>query len=178
MSGSGPASYVIGGDDAAVDGQNSKHFFEDKIAQAALFQFKANEKLRWSNTVRTYLIGKCADAKPFLKWIEDRQHTEIDDEAIKECGVMMNVCPIVLSQRMWAFLSLCLQPDAEAMMIFNNVQPLNGAEVWRRIVVPINSRTLHTRHTMYQKVHSPARANKLSDLMRALEAWATNIRLY
>ena len=91
---------------------------------------------------------------------------------------MMEVNAITLSQRLWAYLNLNLQSDAEAMLVFNNVPALNGAEAWRRLVVPINSRTVNTRHQMYRKVHTPNRASKLLDLMRALEEWETSLRTY
>ena len=68
-----------------------------------------------------------------------------------------------VSKDIWSYLNLNVQ--GEAQTIFNNVPSLNGFEAWRRIVVPLGSRTQARKNELHSKIHSPVRAKKLSEVL-------------
>jgi len=144
-------------------------------------QHKYNEKdpEGWLVAVRNYLIGQCPDVATFLKWAEDRQHQEITYDDVKNMrsqGVMMDADPMLISQRLWAWLNLCMV--GQVKLVFQNSPTLNGAEVWRRIVVPLQSRSMFRRHALREKVNKPKAAVSMPDLMQAINVWELDVQKY
>ena len=74
------------------------------------------------------------------------------------------------------FLNFNLQGDI--IETFQNVELLNGAEAWRRIVRPINANSMARRRGLRNKAYNPVPANKLADFSGALERWETDYRQY
>ncbi len=82
-----------------------------------------------------YLIGRAPGIETLLKWAESR-NLQRDPQPIdrNEVGVQTTpngVDPSVLDGHMWGFLNLNL--TGQAKEIFNNVPPMHGLEVWRRV---------------------------------------------
>ena len=78
--------------------------FDDKIATGPIFKYKAGRREQWANGVRNYFVGRCRDAAVFLKWCDDHQMSPIEPDSIRDAHglAMMDVCPAVLSAKMWA----------------------------------------------------------------------------
>ena len=66
----------------------------------------------------------------------------------------------------------------DARRIFDSVTPLDGFEVWRRLVGPMAPRTLHRRHDLYTKVHSTGAARSLAGVEVGIEVWETDLDRY
>ena len=93
---------------------------------------------------------------------------------------MTDLDPLAYSEQLWGFINLQIVGDAAKLgrNKFKNVESLNGLEVWRRLVVPLESRSLSTRHGLHQLVQQPARAKTLDGVMDALEVWDGNLTKY
>ena len=160
-----------GGSDGGQGHAGFRKLFDDKVAQSSAFKYTSGGKERWAAAVRHYLIGRCADVKVFLKWAEDRQTRVITDEDVKNDDAlqMLDVPAIELSSQVWAWLHLNLHEDNTRATLFSNVDSLNGAEIWRKIIMPINARGPEQRFRLRSKVHNPTRANKLDEVMFRIE---------
>ena len=124
----------------------------------------------WFKTTTNYLISKAYEMKELLPWAESFQSHEITDDhvqALAACGLCMDISVERLSMDLWAFLNLCFH--GEQKLTFNNVEPGNGLDAWRRIVVPIGPRSDAQIHRMYGAVHAPPRFRRLGDVLHDLE---------
>ena len=113
-----------------------------------------------------------------LKWVEDHGENEITMDAVEAVRdsyeLMMDICPVEASEQMWAYLNLNLQ--GSILETFHNVEELNGAEAWRRVVEPINANSMAKRRGLRKKAQDPQAANKLSDFDATLVRWETDYR--
>ena len=79
-----------------------------------------------------------------------------------------------------SYLNLCVVGD-EAKLArnkFDNVDTLNRLEAWRRLVVPLEPKSLATRHALQQRMQVPAKAKNLSGVLDALEQWDKDVTKY
>ena len=175
----GGQQYGYGGGQAGYWRGDFK-FFDDKIAQHDSFQLKDNNAHKWVQAVRNYLVGKCRDMRPLLAWAEDQQHRSIAVEELQGLQARLMVDPdlVNFNQQLLSVLSLNLQSNASASTRLQNVEVLHGVEVWRRIVVPIRSRSLETRHRLHDLVRNPKQATRLGGIMDAIEDWELEIQKY
>ena len=154
-----------------------KRFFDDKAAHLDCFKFILTTREKWASGVRNYIIGRCPCAKVFLKWIEDQQHAVISEDAVAATRyvLMMETDP---SQQIWAWLNLSLQHDTDAMIMFDNVESLSGAEIWRNMVTDVNKRFPELRYRLRGEVRSPVEAAKFGEAMTRIEAWEGDNRKF
>ena len=96
---------------------------------------------QWRLLTRNYWVGRTPHMKTFLDWIDRQPDDEITYDILKQvkdsCELMVDIDILDASMQMWAYLNMNLQGDA--LEIFNNVEVLNGAEAWRRIIKPIEN---------------------------------------
>ena len=86
---------------------------------------------------------RCPDAAPWLTWAEHQGATKIDDSSMSAMalggGLMTEISPPVLSHHVWGFLQHCL--SGSARQTFMNTARRDGFNVWRLLVLKINSQT-------------------------------------
>ena len=79
--------------------------------------------------------------KPFLKRIEARGTRKITEGDLtsmrRDDGVMIDFDPVQAAQELWSWLNLTLEKSATASRTFHNVEELNWAELYRRLVCPL-----------------------------------------
>ena len=110
--------------------------FDDKIATQPARMYDDKKVAAWRKGTMNYFLGRHRHMKTFIKWIEEKGDEEITIELLESMkngptALMMDSCPVEASEQMWAFLNLNLQGDI--LETFHNVEPLNGAEAWRRV---------------------------------------------
>ena len=115
-----------------------------------------------------------------LKWAEDQQHQEIKAAEIPALkgSLMLDMDPVLLSQRLWSWIQLCLKDDDNMELAFNNVEALNGLEFWRKLVVPQYARTPARRYRLRDLVQSPKGASNFVGTEQALVVWDKDLLAY
>ena len=81
-----------------------------------------------------------------------------------------------MSRDLWGYLNLCLTGSEK--VAFDNVDPGNGFDAWRRVVVPILLRSKAQLHRMHKEVHSPSASRRLGDVMNDLDQWESKLNKY
>ena len=126
-------------------------------------------------------MGKAWELHTLFRWAEDS--SENGPRPLKITAAVVEACrgnpqigsgdPHRLSRELWALLNLNVVVEAakDARRIFDSVPVLDGFEVWRRLVGPMAPRTLHRRHDLYTKVHSPVAARSLAGVEVGIEVW-------
>ena len=82
------------------------------------------------------------------------------------------------SNLLWTFLNFNVGLEGEARTRFEQAEELNGLDVWRRIVVPIEPKTLARRVAMHKGIHAPAQAKKLPETIGHVELWEKELEAY
>ena len=127
---------------------------DGKLASLATYQYDSKDTPAWLMKVRNYFIGQCPDLETLLLWAESKQHAEISQAEVKGCGLALDVDPVQASQRIWTWLQMPLM-DSAVQLDYENVEKLNGLEVWRRLAVPQASKSLPRRFALREKVQNP-----------------------
>ena len=167
-----------GFDPAATYGPQYHKMFDQKVAQMDQHKYDEVDTERWLMDVRHYLVGQCPEVGQLLQWAEDKQHREISEQDIKDmkAAAMLDADPSLISQRLWSWLNLCMAGTAK--MTFRNCPTLNGLEVWRRLAVPIHSRSTFRKHSLREEVNKPRPASNMSELMKTIEVWEVDLAKY
>ena len=74
------------------------------------------------------------------------------------------------------FFYLCLHGDKK--IAFNNLDPGNGFDAWRRVVLPIGQRSEAQLHRMHQGVHNPPTSRRVGDVLTDLDKWEGQLTKY
>ena len=114
---------------------------DDKVALNPLYKYDSAKLAMWIRRLRNYIIGIHPTSAQFLLWCESFQGQKITEADVTACSVMMDVHPVVLSQRLWSGLQLTIQGVSKMETEFGNVTPLLGAEVWRKFTFPVVTRS-------------------------------------
>ena len=72
------------------------------------------------------------------------------------------------SRELWALLNFNLVGTARAK--FDKAPPLNGFDVWRRVVSPMAPKSVARRVDLHTELHNPKAARKVSELMDTIES--------
>ena len=150
--------------------------FEEKTAKDASFQYDGvNRGATWRSDVADYFISKCPDGMPWLDWVESQGAVEITREAIdqekRDHHLMTEFDPYVLSHHMWGFLQLCL--TGAARQTFKNTGKRDGFNVWRALVLKINSQTACRRHGLRDRVQLQQQVENIEQIEPAIVSWET-----
>ncbi len=129
--------------------------FDEKTAKDSSFQYDGVHRgASWRSDVFDYLISKCPDGQPWLDWAEAKGAIEITramiDERKRDHGLMSELDPYALSHHVWGFLQHCV--TGSARQTFKNTARRDGLNVWRALVLDINSQTACRRHGLRDKV--------------------------
>ena len=68
-------------------------------------------------------------------------------------------------EAMWSWLNLAIGKCALARLSFDLVKILNGAEVWRKLVQPTNSKSLHRRNALRDRVQNLTSSPTMAEIM-------------
>ena len=100
--------------------------------------------------------------------------------SLRESGSMYDADPKVFSEQLWVFLNLQISRETAnfGRNHFDNVVSLNGLEAWRRLVVPLESKSPAQRHSLQGLIQTPVRSKSLETVMDALEIWYKNLTKY
>ena len=90
-------------------------------------------------------------------------------QALADVGTCSDVEPEKLSRDLWGYLNLCRAGSEK--VAFDNVDPGNGFNALRRLVVPIGPRSEAQLHRMLKEVQSPSASRRLGDVMNDLDQW-------
>ena len=93
-------------------------------------------------------------------------------------SLMMDHDPLVVSKQLWALLALITKISDDMTLIFKNVRRHNGAEAYRRLVEPILASTQERRADYQKKTLAPRKAAKINDVIRCMEEWEIDQRLF
>ena len=66
-------------------------------------------------------------------------------------------------------MNLCLR--GKEKIAFNDVDPGNGFDAWRRLVVPFGPRSEAQLHRMHKNVYGPPTSRRLGDVLSDLDKW-------
>ena len=167
---------------AVSSSADQKTMFDDKTAMVPATQLGSGyDAYKWRKHTTNYLVGRTRCMLPFLKWIE-RQTDKTTNENLSQrilsdpAMPMMDREPSDLSHGLWSFLNLNLAGDPKRK--FEAIEPSNGAEVWRKIVGPLVSKSEERRHFLIEGVNNPRACTSMADLMKCIEDWEAAIELY
>ena len=62
--------------------------------------------------------------------------------------------------------------------VFLFVQPLNGAEVWRKLVQRTNSKSLHRRNALRDRVQNPTSSPTIAGIMAYVEKYDKDMIIF
>lgn len=172
----------------ASDGEDqsrpsSRQWFEDKVAQSPQYLYDSARPKAWAKLIRNYLMGRRWEMKDLLSWAEAFQRETITQASIEGYGLgehMQDTSFSVTqaSSQLWTFLNLNVGLVGEARTKFEQAKELNGLDVWRRIVAPLEPKTVARRVAMHTDIHAPAKAKKLSETADHITAWEKELEKY
>ena len=113
------------------------------------------KKNEWLRTTTNYLISTAYEMKHFLPWAESFQSHFVGEHhvaVLAECGVCSDIEPQKLSRDLQGYLNSCLHGDEK--IDFNNIDPGNGIDAGRRIVVPVGPRSEAQLNRMHKDEHN------------------------
>ena len=150
--------------------------FEEKTARDSQFAYDGNAKgSTWRSDVFDYFISKCPDAEPWLVWVEQQGAKKIEESSITAKALsgdlMTEISPFVLSHHIWGFMQHCL--SGAAKQTFKNTARRDGFNVWRVLVLAINSQTPCRRYNLRDRVQSPAQVSDNKHVAQGLADWET-----
>ena len=125
----------------------SKLVLDLKLARIENHLYSDSRPETWHTHVRAYLVGRHDDMGTFLDWIEGRGNDAITYTDLQSLssghsggdGLMMTMDPVGAAKELWSWLNLTLTESTRAQQTFRSVAELNGAEVYRKLVVPLGT---------------------------------------
>jgi len=151
--------------------------FEEKTAKDGQFQYDGETKgTSWRSDTFDYFISMCPDAQPWLEWAERQGAVEISPAAIdqekRNSTLMTEMCPYVLSHHVWVFLQHSL--SGSSRQTFKNTKRRDGLNVWRLLVLEVNSQHGLPPATSYLHQPGPRGRRGMGELVqRVPRGWRT-----
>ncbi len=145
--------------------------FDEKTAKEQKFAYDGEANgASWRSDVVDYIISRCPDAEPWLEWIELQGSKEITAVSMgdhaRDGPSMTEFNPFVLSHHMWGFLQHGV--SGAARQLFKAEKRRDGFNVWRLLVLEINSQTDCRRHGLRVKVQNPAQVGSNGGVKKGL----------
>ena len=153
--------------------------FEEKTARDKSMQYDGNAEAgaSWRSDVYDYFVSKWPDCEPWLRWAEEQAATVITPELIDEHKrpdpMMTEVDPHVFNHHVWGFLQHCLSGTARP--VFKRAKRQDGMNIWRQLVLKINSKTECRQQTLRNKCQNQP---QVADNRRIEEAVADRGEIY
>ena len=137
------------------------------------FRYDGNSDSRgatWRGDVLNYFVSRCPDSEPWLIWAEQRGAEKITPKMIEDAKTTNQTmteavgaaCPHVISHHIWGFFQHCL--TGAAKQVFKTSDRRDGLNIWRRLVLEINSKTDCRRHALRNKCQQPAQVQSLKQV--------------
>ncbi len=151
---------------------------DEKTAKDDRYKYNGEDNGNtWRHDVYNYIVSRCPEAEVILNWAEQRGATEITrEELVKGIGLAVEMEADVLSHHVWGFLQHGLSHSA--LQTFRNTEKRNGLEVWRSLVLEINSRTDCRKHGLRDRVQRPAQAADNQSIKLAMGSWEASYNEY
>ncbi len=155
--------------------------FDEKTAKDSKYAYDgASHGATWRSDVFDYFISKCPDGEPWLGWAERQGSTCITAAmiagAVRSGEVMSELNPHTFSHHVWGFLQHCL--SGQAKQTFKNTTRRDGLNVWRELVLDINSQTACRRHGLRDKVQMQVQVANNGMVKQALADWESLYQQY
>ena len=157
-------------------GDERKLILDKKLAVLEQHKYTDKDIPVWAQHVRNYLMGQNRCMKAYIKWIEDHGETEITAEEVKslEHSRHIEACDmsyIQASEALWSWLNLAIGTNASGRLKFDNVDELLGVEVWRKLILPVNSKSTVVKNLLRDKVQNPKHSPTMANIMEYVEMW-------
>ena len=91
---------------------------------------------------------------------------------------MIDMDPVLLSQRVWSWIQLTRHDNGNAELKSNDGEALNGLEAWRKLVVPAAARTPARRFNLRDAVQQPKGASTREGTEAAIVVWDNSLADY
>ena len=149
--------------------------FEEKTARDKAMAYDGNPDngATWRSDVYDYFVSKWPDCEPWLSWAEEQGATAITPGAIddhKRSGVAMTeIDPYVFNHHVWGFLQHCL--SGPARQTFKAAKRQDGMNVWRQLVLKINSKTECRQLTLRNRCQTQAQVTDERHVDQAIADW-------
>ena len=136
-----PQSYDIHTPQGKGGGSSGRLVLDLILARIDKHQYTDSAPETWHRNIRAYLLGRHSSMKPILDSIERMGDTKITVPYFQwMCGqLMVDLEPGQVGQELWSWLYLTLEKSTSAQRTFHNVEELNGAELYRRLVAPLGN---------------------------------------
>ena len=154
---------------------------EEQTAKDPQFQYDREiNGASWRSDTFDYFISRCPDAHPWLEWAERQGAVDITagrmDAEKREGTIMTELCPYILSHHVWGFLQHCL--TGSARQTCKNTNRRDGLNVWRQLVLEVNSQTHCRRHGLRDRVQMQAQVQSVGQLRIAVANWESRYNEY
>ena len=93
------------------------------------------------------------------------------DEEKRNSMLMTELCPYVLSHHIWGVLQHSV--SGAARQTFKNTRRRDGLNVWRSLVLEVNSQTACRRHGLRDRVQMQQQVSSIEHIRAAVAAWET-----
>ena len=152
--------------------------YEEKTAKDNQGDGSPESGPAWMSWTRLYMIGNAPDAEHLLNFAESAQTPIMNQHVASMNGSpQLTVDPTILSGHIWKYLNQATVKSARS--IFENLEIRNGLEAWRRLYRHIHKGSLLQKHTLGQKIQSPASYLKeAGNLSIGIDKWEQDIRDY
>ena len=97
---------------------------------------------------------------------------------MRGCGLALDADPVQATQRIWTWLQLPLMGSGTPELDYNDTETLNGLEVWRKLAVPLASRSLPRRFALRDRVNNPKQCSSFGAVLLQLKAWHKDLTAY
>ena len=149
--------------------------FEEKTARDKAMHYDGNVNVGapWRSDVYDYFVSTWPDCEPWLRWSEEQASTPITpgliDEHKRSGLAMTEVDPYVFNHHVWGFLQHCL--TGTARQVFKRAKRQDGMNVWRELVLKINSKTECRQQMLRNKCQTQPQVNDNNRIEQAIADW-------
>ena len=155
--------------------------FDEKTAKDSKYAYDGvTNGTSWRSDIFDYFISRCLDGQPWLDWAEKQGASAITATSIAAAvlnnEVMSELRPHIFSHHVWGFLQHCV--SGQAKQTFKNNDRQDGLNVWRELVLDINSQTACRRHGLRDKVQMQSQVSNNSQVKQALADWESLYQQY
>ena len=97
----------------SLDSNGRPRDLDDKVALNPLYKYDSAKLAIWIRRLRNYIIGVHPTNANFLSWCESFRLQKITEDDVMKCSLMMDILPVIISQRLWSWLQLTIQGVAK-----------------------------------------------------------------
>ena len=168
-----------------------RSLFDDKIAcmpnimypvpTQAHHEVALDKRLAWAKTNRNYFISKAGELDMILKYVESFGAEPITPGHVEDMGnrgFMTEFTLPKLSRDMWGYLNLNIPAVSKDRTLFNNANPGNGFDAWRRLIDPLKPNTIERMFEFHRDITRPKKAASVATVIHDIEIWEGELEEY